>query len=138
MDRDLIDLVRRDRRYPVEAYEFIVESIPYTQERLGRLPHEDDDDPEADYHVDPDDVCRGACELAKEQFGLMADVVFRRWNIRTTGDIGAIVFNLIEIQRLFGSERDDPAEFEDLFNLPALLGDVRPWSGHSTPRKAAR
>ena len=82
MDNTLHDLVRDDPRYPVEAYEFLCDAVEYTQSTLGREPREDDP-PDADYHVGGEDLARGACEMAVEEFGLMAGVVFRQWGVRT-------------------------------------------------------
>ena len=122
MDHALFDLVRDDPRYPVEAYEFVCDAVAFTQEMLGRDPHEDDP-PDADYHVCGEELARGACEMAVCEFGMMAPVVFRQWNIRATDDIGNLVFNLIRAGRLSRSDRDDPADFHDLFDVDKALAD---------------
>ena len=54
---------------------------------------------------------------------MMAPVVFKRWGIRTTDDVGTIVFNLIKVERLSKSDRDDPDDFRDLFDLHQALTD---------------
>lgn len=136
MDPKILDVIRDDPRYPFEAYEFVCEAVTFTQERLGRVPDEDDD-PDADYHVTGEELLRGACELAVEEFGMMAPVVFRQWGIRATDDVGHIVFNLIRAERLSRSDRDDPDDFHDLFDLDKALtegfeltvGDVAPGTG---------
>ena len=136
MDPKILDLVRRDTRYAYEAYEFVCEAVTYTQERLGRIP-EEDDDPETDYHVSGEELVRGACEYAIEEFGLMATVVFKNWGIRTTDDFGNVVFNLIQSDRLSKSDRDDIEDFHDLFDMEKVLaegfaitaGDCRPTTG---------
>ncbi len=51
----------------------------------------------------------------------MAPVVFRQWNIRATDDIGNIVFNLIRAERLSKSDRDDPDDFHDVFDIEKAL-----------------
>lgn len=117
---DFLDLARDDPRYPAEAYEFVCDAVTYTQELLGREPREEDD-PDADYHVSGEELTRGACELAVEEFGMMAPVVFKQWNVRRTDDIGEIVFNLIRIHKLSRSDRDDPADFHDLFDVEQAL-----------------
>lgn len=122
MDDSLYDLVRQDPRYPVEAYEFVCEAVSFTQESLGRDPREEDD-PEADYHISGEELTRGACELAVREFGLLAPVVFRQWNLRRTDDIGHVVFNLIRANLLSQSDRDDIADFHDLFDLDKVLSD---------------
>ena len=54
---------------------------------------------------------------------MMAPVVFKMWGVRTTDDLGEIVFKLIAVQRLSKSDRDDPEDFHDLFDLHRTLTD---------------
>jgi uncharacterized repeat protein (TIGR04138 family) len=134
--KKIYDLVRTDPRYAFEAYEFVCEAVSYTQERLGRAP-EEDDDPDADHHVSGGELLRGACELAVEEFGMMAPLVFRAWGVRKTDDFGHIVFNLIQGGCLSKSDRDDPDDFRDVFDLDKVLtegfeitaADLRPGKG---------
>lgn len=120
MDPKIAELTRDDPRYPYEAYEFVCDAVSYTQEMLDRAP-EEDDDPDADYHVSGEELARGACELAVQEFGLMAAVVFRQWGLRKTDDLGNIVFNLIKAEKLSKSDRDEPEDFHDLFDLDKAL-----------------
>ena len=120
MDGKIWDVVRADPRYAYEAYEFLCDAVAFTQDGLGRCPH-DDDDPDADYHVGGHELARGATNLAVREFGMMAPVVFRHWGIRTTADIGEIVFNLIKAERLSQSDRDDREDFLDLFDVTDAL-----------------
>ncbi len=123
MDQKILDLIQDDPRYMYEAYDFVCETVTYTQERLGRAPRDGRREPGDDCHVGGEELLKGACELAVKQFGMMAPVVFRLWGIHATDDIGALVFNLIKIERLSQSERDDPADFRDRFDLTAALTD---------------
>jgi uncharacterized repeat protein (TIGR04138 family) len=116
-----MDLARREPRYSYEAYQFVCDAVEFTQERLGRLPF--DETPDGDHHVNGDELLRGACAFAAQEYGLMAPVVFKQWGIRTTDDFGEIVFRLIEINRLSKSERDDPEDFRDLFDLEKALAE---------------
>ena len=59
--------------------------------------------------------------MAVREFGMMAPVVFRQWGVRTTDDFGRMVFRLIEADRLSKSDRDDPEDFHDLFDLEKAL-----------------
>lgn len=137
MELDLHDLVRIDTRYPVEAYEFVCDAVSFTQEMLGREPQEDDD-PDTDYHISGEELTRGACELAIHEFGMMAPVVFRMWNVRQTDDIGHIVFNLIRAKKLSQSEDDDIRDFHDLFDLDKVLLEGFELSAGREPGKGDR
>jgi len=122
VDPKIVELTRDDPRYAYEAYEFVCDAVSFTQEQLGRVP-EEEDDPDTDYHVSGEELARGACELAVLEFGMMAPVVFRQWGIRKTDDLGNIVFNLIRAERLSQSDRDDPDDFRDLFDLDKALAE---------------
>ena len=122
MDDAIFELTRTDTRYAPEAYSFICESVAFTQETLGRIPHEDDDE-DADYHITGSELARGVCELAVQEFGLMAWIVLKMWGLHATGDIGRIVFQLIEIGKLGQSESDEQADFEDLFDIREFVED---------------
>ena len=122
MDPKILELTREDPRFAYEAYEFVCDAVTFTQERLGRAGG-GDDDPDADRHVSGAELLRGVCDLAVREFGLMAPVVFRQWGVRTTDDVGAIVFNLIKVERLSKSDRDAPDDFHDLFDLHQALAD---------------
>jgi uncharacterized repeat protein (TIGR04138 family) len=122
VDEALYELVQRDPRYPVAAYEFICEALESTQDWLDRTPTEDDD-PDTDYHISAEELCTGACLYAVHEFGLMAPAVFQQWNLNRTDDIGQLVTNLISIERIAASERDDPSDFENLFVLPDFMDE---------------
>ena len=90
----LMDLVRDDRRYAYEAYEFVFLALEHTQKMLGRELDENADPTEARHHVSGRQLLEGIREFALQEFGLMAAVVFRMWGVRKTDDFGEIVFNL--------------------------------------------
>ena len=117
MDPKILDLIREDSRYAYEAYEFVCDAVTYTQDKLGRA----DDEEHDDKHVSGGELLRGACELAVREFGMMAPLVFKMWGVRTTDDFGEMVFRLIKTERLSKSDRDDPADFRDVFDLTEAL-----------------
>jgi uncharacterized repeat protein (TIGR04138 family) len=68
-------------------------------------------------HVSVAEFFDGLRELALRDFGLMAPVVFRQWNVRRTDDFGEIVFNLIGAGLLDPTTADDRGAFHDHFDL---------------------
>lgn len=122
MEHDILDLIRRDPRYAYEAYDFVCDAVEYTQEMLGRSPREDDD-PDGDYHISAEELVRGCIELAVFQYGMLAPLVFERWGLLATDDIGHVVFNLISVNRLSQSERDQLQDFHQLLDLKKELRD---------------
>src|SRR5918911_326452 len=103
----LAELVRRDPRYPYEAYEFVFAALAHTQKALGRAPgDEGGEQAEASHHVSGPELLKGARDFALREFGLMARTVFRRWGINRTDDIGEIIFNLIEANLMSKTPED--------------------------------
>ena len=120
MDPRILELCREDPRFAYEAYEFVCDSVTFTQDRLGRNDAVEEPD---DHHVSGEELLRGTVELAIREFGMMAPVVFKQWGVRTTDNVGEIVFKLISAQRLSKSDRDDPDDFHELFDLHQALAD---------------
>jgi uncharacterized repeat protein (TIGR04138 family) len=120
----LDEVVRRDSRYALEAYEFLFAALAHTQKMLGRVPPEEDEpEPgtEHSYHVSGPELLEGARSLALEQFGLMARTVFRQWGINRTDDFGEIVFNLVEAGLMSKTSKDQRQDFQDVYDLDEAL-----------------
>ncbi len=117
----IAEVVRRDPRYAYEAYEFLFEALEHTQQKLGRAPREPEEEPGAAHHVSGRELCLGIRDFALEQFGLMARVVFHRWGVNRTADVGELVFNLIEANMLSKTPEDSREDFRDVFDLDEAL-----------------
>lgn len=117
---EIAELVRRDRRYAYEAYEFVFEALGHTQKMVGRVPLAQES-PGDDHHVSGKEILEGAVDLAREQFGFLARTVFHQWGLRRTDDVGEVVFNLIESGLLSKTDTDDRADFRDVFDLDRAL-----------------
>lgn len=122
MDAKLQELNRKRPWFACEAYEFVCDAVTFTMKRLGR-DEVDPDEADDDHHVSGSELLRGICDLAIQQFGLMAPIVFKQWGIRTTDHVGQIVFRLIDASRLSKSDRDSPEDFHDLFDLHRALAE---------------
>jgi uncharacterized repeat protein (TIGR04138 family) len=108
VDKLLFEIAKSDRRFAYEAYEFVNEVVTYTQAQLGLLDDEVEPD---DRHVNGRELLNGACDLAVQEFGFMAAIVFKHWGICSSDDFGEIIFRLIDAERLTRSESDDLADF---------------------------
>src|SRR5438067_603087 len=122
----LEEIVRRDRRYAYEAYEFVFAALAHTQKMLGKLPEEPAAEADGTHHVSGPELLDGVRDLALREFGLMARTVFRLWGINATGDFGEIVFNLIEANLMSKTNEDCRADFVGVYDLDqALVRDYR-------------
>jgi uncharacterized repeat protein (TIGR04138 family) len=116
----IIKLLRRDRRYKLEAYQFVREALNYAHNELnmGQGTSSNPDDPAApEAHVTGQQLCEAIRLFATEQFGLMAKLVLNNWGITSTGDFGEIVYNLIEINEMKKSNSDRREDFDDVYNF---------------------
>src|SRR5262245_12658364 len=137
---EIAEIVRRDRRFAYEAYEFMFDALGHTQKRVGRAP-DDDEAPGEEHHVSGKEILEGAVDLARQEFGFMARTVFHQWGLRRTDDLGEIVFNLIEASLLSKTDTDSRADFHDVFDLDRALTEgcaIRLEDGAPVPRGGAR
>jgi uncharacterized repeat protein (TIGR04138 family) len=125
-DQVLEEVVRKDPRYPRDAYLFLREALDYTQKaatRNGRDPVR---------HVTGQELLDGLRAYALELFGPMALTVLHDWGVRTCADFGELVFNLVEASLLAKTptdSRDDfrgGYDFDDAFRKPFLPSTPRP------------
>jgi uncharacterized repeat protein (TIGR04138 family) len=120
--KKLLPVVERDPRYAYEAYEFVFQALEHTHKLLGREPPDEATDPhDARFHVTGRQFVEGICDYARQEFGLMARVVFRMWGIERTDDFGEIVFNLIDAELMSRTDEDSKRDFSDLFDLDEVL-----------------
>jgi uncharacterized repeat protein (TIGR04138 family) len=126
----LVKLLCQDRRYKLEAYNFIRMGLTYAQEVLGLGSSDKVAAPgkkkgEADErrprHVSGQDLCWALRQLAQEQYGRLAKLVLGDWGIHSTSDFGEIVYNLIKIGEMSKSESDRREDFDEVYDFDRAL-----------------
>ena len=119
---DTVDRIRAERPgYRREAYGFVVAALGHTVESL---PAERLTDPER-RHLSGQELLRGAVELARREFGLMAPTVFREWGVCSNEDVGTMVFQLVEAGQLSARPEDTLADFRGNYRYNLLDRHVR-------------
>jgi uncharacterized repeat protein (TIGR04138 family) len=114
---DRIHWIRiRDRRFARNAYYFVLDALDFTMAKLGR-----DEMTGEERHVGGRELLVGIKELAADQFGPMAPVVFERWGVRATDDFGEIVFNLIDAELLSRRAQDSRLDFADGYDFDSAF-----------------
>ena len=109
-----------DPRYHREAYLFVRDALETTKRRIGK----EGRSPEG--HVSAGELLEGIRQHAITQFGPMAITVLEEWGVRSCGDFGNIVFNLIEAGWFAKSTEDRREDFDagydffDAFRKPYL------------------
>ena len=121
--RDAVDALReRGSRFAREAYVFVVAALGET---VRGLPAERLADAER-RHLSGRELTDGVIRVAREEFGALAPMVFREWGVRSTEDIGAIVFELVDAGQLSARPEDTPADFTGRGDLLAALAEPLP------------
>jgi len=135
----LAKLLDQDRRYSLDAYLFVLEALTYAQETLGfgrEPPSEELEPPRADEapggrtrsrprrerrraerHVSGQQLCEAARQFGQQQYGFLAKTVLGTWGIRSTADIGEIVFNMIDSGQMRKTRSDKREDFHDVFDF---------------------
>jgi uncharacterized repeat protein (TIGR04138 family) len=144
----LLELLRDDPRYRLEAYQFVRDALAYAQDVLNLSadnpaeasdPKEwqpepaaaDEDDDEHDEtaspsHLTGQQLCEAIRRYALEQYGLMAKMVLNSWGLHSTSDVGNVVYNLIEIGLMKKSPTDRREDFNGVYDFDmALLQDFK-------------
>ena len=137
MDSLFCELLKQDKRYPSEAYAFVFETLdfaqnvlqlghvgknePLRQELRKEFPVDDGDESDLCNHIRGQDLCLAAKDYAQQQYGLLAPIVLRSMGIRSTGDIGEIVFNLIAIGHMRKTTDDRREDFDNVFDLRSVF-----------------
>jgi uncharacterized repeat protein (TIGR04138 family) len=124
----MFNLLQSDRRFKFEAYNFVREALNCAQQQRQSpvagspepVPDSGSDleseEPKSN-HITGQELCEACRNYAIEQFGLMAPKVLANWGIRTTGDFGEIVYNLIRIDQMRKSESDRREDFDDVYSF---------------------
>ena len=136
-------LLESDRRYPLEAYQFIRDALAFAQEELqmGQDAPGESGEETAERHLTGQELCEAVeawlrfqsaelCEairvFALDQYGYMARVVLARWGLTSTADFGNVVYNLIGIGWMKKSRRDRQEHFHDVYDFQqAFVNDYQ-------------
>src|SRR5438309_2026173 len=115
---DLAGVLARDSRYTFQAYHFVFEALEFTKSFKKRSPGGARSRVRSalSRHVTGRELCEGARRLALENYGLMALTVLHLWGIRTTSDLGEVVYNLIASGALEKTPSDSRSDFDGVFD----------------------
>ncbi len=94
-------ILRRDKRYNLEAYELVSDALDYAQNKLIKK-----------RHITGQELSQAFVKLCLERYGNMARYVLEQWGLYRIEDVGEIVFNLVEVGILSKQPDDTKADFE--------------------------
>jgi uncharacterized repeat protein (TIGR04138 family) len=106
VENPLPQIIASDPRYKAEAYVFVHDALGHTWVRLDER-----------RHVTGKELLAGIKDLALERYGRMARAVLNSWGVKTTDDIGAIVFNLVDAGLLSKTDEDRIEDFHSVYDF---------------------
>lgn len=119
-DETLDQILAQDQRYHREAYQFVREALDFTQKQHAR------ESRRKSLHVSGKELLEGIRQFGLSAYGPMTVAVLEEWGVRSCGDFGDIVFNMVEHSLLKKTHEDSRADFAggysffDAFQKPFL------------------
>ncbi|MEO0092828.1 MAG: Minf_1886 family protein [candidate division WOR-3 bacterium] len=110
MEEKFDEILRKDPRYKLEAYFFVLAALDYTR-KMTKKPK----------HVTGKELLEGIKRLGLEQYGIMTKTVFESWGVRTTRDFGEIVFNMVNAGILAKTEEDKIEDFDNVYDFSEVF-----------------
>jgi uncharacterized repeat protein (TIGR04138 family) len=133
---ELARIIANDPRYSIDAYAFILEALNHARHQKLKAKGHDRDQKRSSRtarseqagsssakksrvsgHVAGQELCESVRKLALRQYGLLAATVLEHWGVRSTSDIGEIVYNLIAAGDLEKTPSDSRSHFDGVFDF---------------------
>ena len=115
----LAGLRERHPRYHEAAYFFILSSLHFVLERLAEP-----------RHISGRELAEGVRDLALHRYGPMARTVLEYWGVQGTGDVGEIVFALVDAGVLLKQDEDSPRDFDAIYDFEEAFEAHYPWGAN--------
>ena len=97
----IMDRIRlRDARFTEHAYLFVLSALEFCQTRLVER-----------RHITGPELAVACRDLALDRYGVMARLVLDHWGVRSTADLGDIVFTLVDLGLLISQPHDSRDDF---------------------------
>jgi uncharacterized repeat protein (TIGR04138 family) len=102
-----------------------VDAILFVQDALSLA--EDHAQAGGTEHVGARQLCGAFGELAKRYFNdeVEARELLEEWGLRTSEDVGRIIFTMVEAKWMTAEEGESASDFGGLFTLDTLFADPR-------------
>ena len=119
----LDSIVTSDPRYQREAYGFLRDALDFTTKQQKKVKGT------TVRHVSGPELLHGIRQYALKEFGPMVVTVFDSWGIRSTEDIGHMVFNLIGAGIFGKTDEDSIEDFKNIYDFQEAF--VKPFAPES-------
>ena len=116
----LDSIVTNDPRYQREAYIFLRDALDFTTKQQKKAKGT------TVRHVSGPELLEGVRQYSLKEFGPMVMTVFENWGIRSTEDVGHMVFNLIGAGIFGKTDEDSINDFKNVYDFQEAF--VKPFA----------
>ncbi len=114
-----MDRIRlHEPRFDERAYLFALAALEFCQSRLVER-----------RHINGRELALACRDLALDRYGVMARLVLEHWGVRSSADIGDVVFTLVDLGLLMSQPTDTRDDFAEAFDFDQVFEREYPWSG---------
>ena len=117
MKESIEEIAKEYGRFDVKALKFVFDGLGRTIQAI-REAEADDPGPR---HVTGAQLANGIAELAMERWGMLAKVVLNHWGVRTTRDLGEIVYLMIRNEWMTAQEADSIEDFDNIYDFEQMF-----------------
>ena len=113
MKKKLEEIAREDGRFSPKVVKFVYEGLSYTAKKvIGERKH-----------VNGQALCEGARRLALEKWGRLAMLVLNTGGVKTTRDLGEIVYMMIKNKWMSAQPTDSIEDFDNVYDFKTVFKD---------------
>ena len=109
MKKKLEEIAREDSRFSPNALKFVYEATKKVSTESR--------------HVTIQTLCEGLRKLAVEKWGRLAMLVLDTWGVKTTRDLGEIVYLMIKHKWMSAQPTDSIDDFNDVYDFKTVFKD---------------
>ena len=118
MKKMLEEIASEDGRYDAKALKFVFDGLGHTIQQIRREEEEEHAEPR---HITGAELAQGIADLAIERWGRLAQMVLNLWGVRTTRDIGEIVYLMIAHKWMTAQDSDTIEDFDDVYDFEQVF-----------------
>jgi uncharacterized repeat protein (TIGR04138 family) len=104
-------IVKKDPRYPKDAYHFVRDALDYT------IKHQKKNPQGKEQHVNGKELLVGVQNFALHEYGPLSFTLLKYWNLHRSDDIGEVVYNMVSMRILRTTEKDSQDDFKDGYDF---------------------
>ena len=116
MKQTIEEIAGEDGRYAVGALKFVYEGLGATIRQIREAQGQDQP-----HHITGVELSKGLAQLAIERWGRLSRMVLNHWGVRTTRDLGEIVYLMIHHQWMTAQETDNVEDFDDVYDFEDIF-----------------